>query len=79
MWTDPIVEEVHAIRKTLLEQAGGDLHQAILMAHLARNPKRRIFQGQPRRPVGWVLEPNDHPLANEALGSELAPHKSHAS
>jgi hypothetical protein len=54
MWIDPIVQEVHAIRKTLLEQAAGDLHQAIEMAHRARAPNRPIFQGQPRRPIGWV-------------------------
>jgi hypothetical protein len=71
MWTDPIVQEVHAIRKTLLEQAGGDLHQAILMAHRARNPSRKIFQGQPRRPAGWTPEPTQT-STDKASSDELA-------
>jgi hypothetical protein len=79
MWIDPIVQEVHAIRKALLEQAGDDLHQAILMAHLARSPKRRIFQGQPRRPAGWALKPHECASTNEALGNESASDKPHAS
>jgi hypothetical protein len=54
MWTDPIVKEVHAIRKQIMEQAGGDLHEAILLAHRSSNPNRKVFRGQPRRPAGWL-------------------------
>jgi hypothetical protein len=56
MWTDPVVQEVLAIRKALMEQAGGDLHQAIAIAHQARDPERKLFRGQPRRPVGWLQD-----------------------
>jgi hypothetical protein len=57
MWIDPIVQEIHTIRKNLLDQVGGDLHQAIVMAHRARNPNRKVFRGQARRPLGWKEEP----------------------
>jgi hypothetical protein len=54
MWKDPIVEEVHAIRRQLLEAAGGDIHEVIRLAQLAQLPSRKIFRGTPRRPVGWT-------------------------
>jgi hypothetical protein len=56
MKTDLIVQEVHAIRKQLLDQAGGDLHRVVVLAHQARSPGRKIFTGQARKPVGWVAK-----------------------
>ena len=53
MWKDPIVEEVHAIRRQLLEAAGGDIHEVIRRANLTRLPNRKTFRGEARRPVGW--------------------------
>jgi hypothetical protein len=46
MWNDPIVNEIHGIRAQLMKQAGGDLHQAIQLAHKARSPNRKIYRGQ---------------------------------
>lgn len=54
MWNDPIVEEIHAIRRQLLDEAGGDLHEVIRRAREHRDPHRIIIQGKPRRPEGWV-------------------------
>lgn len=67
MWADPIVKEVHAIRKQIMEQAGGDLHHAILMAHQASDTNRKIFYGQPRRPVGWGPEKTPSPILPQCL------------
>lgn len=71
MWTDPIVQEIHAIRKKIMQEAGWDLHQAILTAHKNSKPGRRILQGHPRRPTGWGAEmqprkpPTSYPLGDE--------------
>ena len=54
MWIDPVIEEIHQIRQKLMDQAGGDLHEAILRARGHRDPTRRVVKGTPRRPVGWV-------------------------
>jgi hypothetical protein len=53
MWNDPIVEEVHAIRRQLLKNAGGDIHELIRLAQQARKPNRKVFHGEARRPDGW--------------------------
>ncbi len=54
MWTDPIIEEIHAVRQKLMDEAGGDLHEVIRRVHEHRDPARRIIVGQPRRPQAWV-------------------------
>jgi hypothetical protein len=53
MWNDPIVEEVHRIRKQLLARAKGNLRKAIDGA--ARRQKsggRMVLKASPRPPAG---------------------------
>ena len=53
MWNDPIVEEVHRIRKQLLARAKGNLRKAIDGA--ARRQKsggRVVLAASPRSPAG---------------------------
>lgn len=54
MKSDPIIDEIHAIRKQLMFEAGGDLHEVIRRARAHRDPSRQVVKGEPRRPVGWV-------------------------
>ena len=52
MWKDPIVEEVRAVRRDLLEEAGGDLH--LLCEYLRKKEqehKDRLVSRPPRRLV----------------------------
>ena len=54
MTNDPIIEEIHAIRKQLMLEAGGDLHEVIRRARAHRDPSRQVIKGEPRRPNGWT-------------------------
>ena len=54
MQTDPILEEIYRIRQKLMDEAGGDLHEAIRRARSRRDPLRRVIKGEPRRPDGWI-------------------------
>jgi hypothetical protein len=58
MRSDPILEEVHAIRQQLMREAGGKLSVAIERAHqvglqFRAQHKTKVIAGTPRRPVGW--------------------------
>lgn len=62
MRSDPIIEEVHAIRQQLMREAGGKLSVAIERAHqvgmqFRAQHKAKVIVGTPRRPVGWGAEP----------------------
>jgi hypothetical protein len=57
MWNDPIVEEIHEIRKKLLEQAGGDLHEIIRQACVRQKAQKITLQGKPRIPSSATLIP----------------------
>ena len=53
MWTDTIVDEVHAVRQQLLAESKGDLQfLARRGEQLAADLGLRVVQGEPRRPVG---------------------------
>ena len=57
MWSDPIVDEVHRIRKQLLANAKGDLRKVIDGA--ARRQKRSgrvVLEATPRTPAGALLK-----------------------
>ena len=54
MTSDPIIEEIHAIRQKLMAEAGGDLHEVIRRARAHHDPLRRVLKGEPRRPAGWI-------------------------
>jgi len=54
MTSDPIIEEIHAIRIKLMAEAGGDLHEVIRRARAHHDASRTVVKGEPRRPVGWV-------------------------
>ncbi|MFY7905640.1 MAG: hypothetical protein ACOVO0_05830 [Burkholderiaceae bacterium] len=61
MRSDPIIEEVHAIRQQLMREAGGKLSVAIERAHqvgmqFRAQHKTKVIAGAPRRPVGWVVD-----------------------
>ena len=51
MWVDPVVEEVHRVRKQLLARGKGDL-AGIISDALARQKKggRKVLTPAPRRP-----------------------------
>ena len=55
LWTDPIVEEIHAIRARLAEAHGDDLH-AIAEYFRAEQQRyaTRVVSYPPRRPAGWT-------------------------
>ncbi len=53
MWNDPIVEEVHRIRKQLLARAKGSLRKAIDGAvQRQKNGGRVVLKASPRPPAG---------------------------
>lgn len=51
MWVDPVVEEVHRIRKQLLARAKGDLG-GIIKDAMSRQKKggRKVLAASPRKP-----------------------------
>ena len=51
MWIDPVVEEVHRVRKQLLARAKGDLSSIIRDAMLRQKKGgRKVLAAAPRRP-----------------------------
>jgi hypothetical protein len=53
MWNDPIVEEVHRIRKQLLARAKGNLRKAIDgAAQRQKGGGRVVLKASPRPPAG---------------------------
>jgi hypothetical protein len=51
MARDPIVEEIHEIRKNLLEEHGGMEGYILHLQRLQEELKDRVVQREPRRPV----------------------------
>ena len=53
MWRDPIVEEVHRVRKQLLALAQGDLRKVINdAARRQKSSGHAILEASPRPPAG---------------------------
>lgn len=53
MWNDPIIEEVHRIRKQLLARAKGNLRKAIDdAAQRQKSGGRVVLDASPRPPAG---------------------------
>jgi len=60
MWKDPIVEEIHAIRRQIAKECGHDLHRvfALLKEGEAEHPERVVTKEQvirKRRPKAKAL------------------------
>ena len=67
MTSDPIIEEIHAIRQKLMAEAGGDLHEIIRRARAHHDPLRRVLKGEPRRPAGWIESQATEELPSPAM------------
>ena len=63
MWKDPIVEEIHEIRRQIAAEQGNDI-QRIGAYFMTRQKEReeRLVGYPPRRPDGWVA-PNTYASA----------------
>lgn len=59
MRVDPIIQELHAVRQQLINEAGGDLSVAIQRANevgkrYRATHKCKVIKAEPRRPFGWI-------------------------
>jgi hypothetical protein len=75
MRSDPILEEVHAIRQQLMREAGGKLSVAIERAHqvgaqFRAQHKTKVIAGAPRRPMGWVADMAPDATSNSTSTSQ---------
>ena len=54
MWTDTIVDEVHAVRQRLMAEVNGDVASLARRGEqLARDMGLQFVTSEPRRPTGW--------------------------
>ena len=55
MWKDPIVEEIHEIRRQIAAEQGNDMQRigAYFMTR-QKERERHLVSYPPRRPDGWV-------------------------
>jgi hypothetical protein len=55
MWTNPIIEELHEVRRQIASEHGNDI-QALGRHYMERQKARadRLVSFPPRRPQGWV-------------------------
>lgn len=62
MWNDPIVEEIHEIRRRIAQEHGNDI-QAIGRYFMERQRAHadRLKAFPPRRPEGWVAPSGSDP------------------
>jgi hypothetical protein len=55
---DPVVEELHKVRETLLAQHGGIDGYVRHLAELQHELKDRIVHREPRKPVPAISQPS---------------------
>lgn len=74
MWTDPIVAEIHEIRRQMAAEHGNDLHA--LGRHLMERQKDhadRLIAFPPRRPVGWQASPLNNTQESARVAKKSSP------
>jgi len=67
-WKDPIVEEVHAIRRQMMDEFGNDFHKLCehLRAKEKEHPERYVTSEKPKaRGLAVAEEPADYGKAKK--------------
>jgi hypothetical protein len=62
MQVDPIIEELHAIRRKLAAECGNDLHKIVLRAAQRQKQAKHLQAVQPQPPTTQMPEQNQQKL-----------------